>query len=82
MKHQRLWHPPGSFAAVPHWELQIQTITGQWVTYTEHETSNEAHAHWERFIERHPKQGSRVRSVGLAWNDLAPVPSTIPLGFA
>jgi hypothetical protein len=81
MKHKRLWHPPGSFGAVPHWELQIQTITGQWVTYTEHETADEAHAHWDRFRQRHPSQASKVTAVGMSWADYTPVPCIIPLGF-
>jgi hypothetical protein len=79
---ERLWYAPGSFAGAPHWELQLRTMTGEWRTYTEHETSNGARAHWQRLTERWPTQEYRYVGVGVQWSDYAPAPMTIPLGFA
>jgi hypothetical protein len=79
---ERLWYAPGSFAGVPHWELQLRTMTGEWRTYTEHQTKEAARAHWQRLCSRWPKQEARYVGLNVSFSQYAPVPASIPLGFA
>jgi predicted FMN-binding regulatory protein PaiB len=57
---ERLWYPPNSFAHVPHWELQVLRVTGEWRTYTEHPTADNARAHQMRLADRWPNSQTRI----------------------
>jgi hypothetical protein len=79
---ERPWYPPNSFTHVPHWVVQVRRITGEWRTYTEHPTADNARKHWKRLVERWPNTETRYIGINVPFDQYTPAPSIVPLGFS